>query len=60
MVGISNIFSFIPIVPEILNILNAYFPHQEGEVNADISSAIYSSAFAMGSLIGPIAGGFLV
>lgn len=60
LIGVSNIFSFIPVVPELINILDEKYPHQRGEVNADISSALYSSSFALGSLLGPIIGGFLV
>lgn len=60
MIGASNIFLFIPVVPELIRELSNKYPQYSEEVNADISSTLYSCAYALGSLIGPFLGGILV
>ena len=56
LIGAATVFVYIPIISEINFIMNYEHPEFTEEVNADISSALFISADALGTFLGPILG----
>lgn len=54
MIGACNVFLYIPVRLELVNVLNQKFPKHSPELNSDIAASLYSSAYAIGSCIGPL------
>jgi len=56
MIGFATVFIYIPIVPEILSLVNYTYPNNSKEINADITSNLYNSIYSLACFIGPILG----
>lgn len=54
LIGVCNVFLYIPVRLELVNVLNSKFPKHSTELNSDIAASLYSSAYAIGSCAGPL------
>lgn len=59
IIGIGNVFLFIPIVPELVLLLKKLYPDEPEEIIGDLASTIENAAYAIGCFVGPLIGGYM-